>query len=118
MRPLDVLIGRDDDQRPKTTQGGACALLAIKATIPRPAPCLKELRAPPQACGRAIPRARRATVDAALAAQYAHRHASEAARPRLTPRATADLVTAALCVALLHDQITHAPSAQRAGRAS
>ncbi len=113
MRPLDVLIGRDDDQRPKTTQGGACAPLAIEVTSPR---------ATPQACGRAIPRripqARRATVDASLAAQYAHRHAWGAAQPRLTPGATADLVTAALCVALLHDQITHAPSAQRAGRAS
>ncbi len=106
MRPLNVLIGRDDDQRPKTTQGGACAPLAIEVTIPR---------ATPQACGRAI---RQAAVDAALAAQYAHRHACGAARPRLTPGATADLVTAALCVALLHDQITHASSAQRAGRAS
>ncbi len=109
MRPLDVLIGRADDQRPKTTQGAACALLAIEVTIPR---------ATPQACGRAIPGARQATVDASLAAQYAHRHASEAARPRLTPGATADLVTTTLCVALLHDQITHASSVQRSGRAS
>jgi len=109
MRPLDVLIGRDDDQRPKTTQGGACALRSIEVTIPQ---------ATPQACGRAILRARRATVDASLAAQHAHRHAWGAAQRRLTPGATADLVTAALCVALLHDQITYAPSAQRAGRAS